>query len=321
MCVSRTFGVGPLFTQITVFYLQLFASKHGVPAHLTQYSISILNASSLFGRTIPNFLSDRFGVFNVILPMTYISGILIFAMFGAGSSAGMVVFAILYGFFSGAFISIIAPVMATFSKDINEVGSRIGVFCFVVGFAILTGNPIAGALLKPPEYAWDRPIIFAGVVVLSGAVILTVSRHMAAKRRDAAVAMSVVLSVTEPCSCGIGGVAEHGKGGFYKGGIAEAIMELIQSKGGVTSLYDLANHQSDFMESIQYTFADEVMVYACPPKGEGITASRSAPWAILRSVLHGRIQPLLKIEHNSAGYLRTLTESLRLTFAGDITHQ
>ncbi|KAF7799230.1 hypothetical protein EIP86_010462 [Pleurotus ostreatoroseus] len=83
------------------FYLQLYASKHGVPESLAIYSISILNAASIIGRTIPNFLSDHLGVFNVIIPMTFISGILIFAMLGATSSAGMVVFGILYGFFSG----------------------------------------------------------------------------------------------------------------------------------------------------------------------------------------------------------------------------
>lgn len=165
------------------FYLQLYATKHGVPSSLAVYAISILNGSSLFGRTIPNYLSDRFGVLNVIIPMAYGSSILIFAMFGATNSAGMVVFAILYGFFSGGFISIVAPVMASFSKHVGEVGSRIGLFLTINAFAILTGSPIAGALLHPPEYVWKRPIIFAGVVVFAGSVMLTVSRFMAAKTR------------------------------------------------------------------------------------------------------------------------------------------
>jgi gamma-glutamyltranspeptidase/glutathione hydrolase len=34
-------------------------------------------------------------------------------------------------------------------------------------------------------------------------------------------------------------LAEHGKDGFYRGRIAEAIVELIQSKGGVMELDDL----------------------------------------------------------------------------------
>ena len=56
-------------------------------------------------------------------------------------------------------------------------------------------------------------------------------------------------------------VAEHGKDGFYKGRIAEAIAELIQSKGGVMRLYDLAKHETTLVEPISYTYSGEVTVY------------------------------------------------------------
>lgn len=56
-------------------------------------------------------------------------------------------------------------------------------------------------------------------------------------------------------------VAENGKDGFYKGRIAEAIVELIQSKGGVMELEDLARHETSFVEPIKYTYGAEVTVY------------------------------------------------------------
>lgn len=56
-------------------------------------------------------------------------------------------------------------------------------------------------------------------------------------------------------------VATHGKDGFYKGRVAQAIVDLIQSKGGVMELDDLANHKSSVVEPIQYTYANEVTVY------------------------------------------------------------
>ena len=56
-------------------------------------------------------------------------------------------------------------------------------------------------------------------------------------------------------------VAEKGKDGFYKGRIAEAIVELIQSKGGVMELEDLAKHETSFVEPIKYTYGGEVTVY------------------------------------------------------------
>jgi gamma-glutamyltranspeptidase/glutathione hydrolase len=56
-------------------------------------------------------------------------------------------------------------------------------------------------------------------------------------------------------------LAEHGKDGFYRGRIAEAVVELIQSKGGVMELDDLAKHKTSFVEPISYTYGGEVTVY------------------------------------------------------------
>jgi len=84
-------------------------------------------------------------------------------MFGAGSLGGMLVFAILYGVFSGGFISLISPAFASFSTSQDEVGTRMGIALFVMGFALLTGTPITGALLQPPQYEWFKAIIFSGV--------------------------------------------------------------------------------------------------------------------------------------------------------------
>ncbi|KAI0788629.1 gamma-glutamyltranspeptidase [Abortiporus biennis] len=109
-------------------------------------------------------------------------------------------------------------------------------------------------------------------------------------------------------------VAEHGKDGFYKGRIAEAIVDLIQSKGGVMELEDLAKHQTSFVEPIKYTFKGEVTVYECPPNGQGITALLAL--GILDNIEEqGKVESLLELEHNSALYLHTLIEALRLAFA------
>jgi len=56
-------------------------------------------------------------------------------------------------------------------------------------------------------------------------------------------------------------VVAKGKDGFYKGRVAQAIVNLIQSKGGVMELEDLANHKSTVVEPIKYTYANEVTIY------------------------------------------------------------
>ncbi len=54
----------------------------------------------------------------------------------------------------------------------------------------------------------------------------------------------------------------HGKDGFYKGRIAESIVDLIKSRGGVMDLDHLADHQSSFVEPIKYTYGDVTLYEA-----------------------------------------------------------
>jgi len=166
---------------VPIFYIQLFAVKHGASETLQTYSVAILNAAGFFGRTIPMYFSDLWGPFNVIIPMTLISGCLAFAFLGAHSNGGLLVFAILYGFFSGGFVSVSAPASASFSRNVGEVGTRIGLMTFVSSFGLLTGNPISGAILHPPRYTWIQPIVFSGVTVLAGACFLILARYQQRK--------------------------------------------------------------------------------------------------------------------------------------------
>ncbi|KAG5639221.1 hypothetical protein H0H81_005295 [Sphagnurus paluster] len=56
-------------------------------------------------------------------------------------------------------------------------------------------------------------------------------------------------------------LATYGKDGFYKGRVAQAIVDLIQSQGGVMELADLENHDTQFVEPISYKYGGEVTVY------------------------------------------------------------
>ncbi|KAJ3782744.1 MFS general substrate transporter [Lentinula aff. detonsa] len=168
---------------VPFFYIQTFAVTHNLPGFLQTYALSILNAAGFFGRTLPMFISDIYGPLNVIIPITLISGCLVFAFLGATNVGGMLAFAILYGFFSGGFVSLSAPTAASFSQDIGEVGTRLGLMTFVSSFGLLTGNPISGAILHPPEYIWIRPVVFSAVTVLGGVLFLLIARQIQAKRR------------------------------------------------------------------------------------------------------------------------------------------
>ncbi|KAG8745514.1 hypothetical protein FRC10_007861 [Ceratobasidium sp. 414] len=167
---------------LPIFYIQLFSVVHGLDSTLAFYSLAILNAASVFGRTIPNFVADKIGPFNLLIPCSAITGALIFAMFGVKSSGALIAFSIMYGFFSGAYISLISPLIIGLASNMSEIGIRLGIAFAIVSFAALTGTPIAGALLTD-DLLWWRPITFSGIVVLAGSAVLTSARAMQAKRK------------------------------------------------------------------------------------------------------------------------------------------
>ncbi|KAJ6590948.1 MFS general substrate transporter [Mycena vulgaris] len=165
------------------FYLQLYAVLHGVDKSVAFYTITVLNAATILGRTIPNFIADKYGALNVAIPMTTVSGGLVFAMLNLNTVGSLFVFAAFYGFFSGAFMSLLAAIMSSFAFSVNEIGSRIGIAMFLLSLPLLTGAPITGAFLHPPQYTWWRGVTFSGVVQLSGVTLLALSRSMVARRK------------------------------------------------------------------------------------------------------------------------------------------
>lgn len=64
--------------------------------------LAILNAGSTLGRTLPVTLADKLGVYNLLIPSILTSAVLIFALFGATSTGGVITVAVLFGFSSGA---------------------------------------------------------------------------------------------------------------------------------------------------------------------------------------------------------------------------
>lgn len=149
------------------------ARANGMSAGLAGYLVSIINASSTFGRIVPAHFGDRYGVFNVFIIMTGLGGIFTLAIWlGAQSNAGAIVYAVLYGFTSGCTFSILPAMVASIS-DVKQMGTRTGSLYAVSAFGALTGSPIAGAISKD---GFSGLITFCGVLLLGGMLFCVLSR-------------------------------------------------------------------------------------------------------------------------------------------------
>ncbi|PPQ87533.1 hypothetical protein CVT25_008535 [Psilocybe cyanescens] len=159
-----------------IFFVQLNAIKNGISPHLAFYTIAILNAASVLGRIFSNALVYRMGAFNVVVANVFMASVLVFCTLGIKTAAGTIIFAILYGFFSGAYVSLLAPMIGTTADNDSEIGARLGICFTFTGLGglvvnnVSTGTPIAGALLST-SFIWWRPTIYSGISVLCGTPI------------------------------------------------------------------------------------------------------------------------------------------------------
>ncbi|CAA7270046.1 unnamed protein product [Cyclocybe aegerita] len=133
-------------TFFPVFYLQLDAITHGIDPTFAFYALSIINAASIAGRTIPGALAPHVGLFNLGSAMILAMGAVLFCMAPAVSSgigiAPVVAFALLFGFFSGAAIALTPAMFAQLAEDSSEVGAMLGVVFGVGGLFGLLGKAL-----------------------------------------------------------------------------------------------------------------------------------------------------------------------------------
>ena len=93
---------------------------------------------------------------------------------------------------------------------------------------------------------------------------------------------------------------------FYKGDIAQKIARYHKDNGGWVTLEDLAAYEVSFEQPLRTTFHG-VEVYACGPWTQGPMLPQTL------NLLSGF--DLKAMGHNSASYIHTLTEALKLSFA------
>ncbi len=66
-------------------------------------------------------------------------------------------------------------------------------------------------------------------------------------------------------------VAAHGRDGYYKGELANRVLEAIKRHGGAMTAPDLAEFSAEWVEPLSTTYRDWT-VYELPPNGQGLAA-------------------------------------------------
>lgn len=141
--------------------------------------IPILNAAAIPGRLIPGYISDTCGHFNTMTVTTAFCAILILGMWLPASTSprGMVAFTALFGFASGAAISLTPVVVGRVAGE-GRVGGGNGVAFSVASLGVLVGVPVAGALVGGEGEGYKALIGFSGAVYFCAAIFFGIARGL-----------------------------------------------------------------------------------------------------------------------------------------------
>lgn len=152
---------------IPFFYITFTSTaRNFASGYLSFYLLPILNAASVFGRIIPAMLADRVGPLNTLIPTAAVTSLLAYCLIAVDNFAGIVVMAVFYGFWSGAYISLPPAIFVKLTPPDKRhlIGTRMGVGFCMMGLGILVGTPIAGAISGPTND-------FTGVYIFSGSTL------------------------------------------------------------------------------------------------------------------------------------------------------
>lgn len=148
-------------------YISSYARAQGFSTSFSYQILPILNAASAFGRALPGYWGDKIGPFNINLIMAILSATVCFAIWlpAGGSTAGIIIFAVLFGFASGSNISITPVCVGRLCKTQNY--GRYYATCYtIVSFACLVGVPIGGNIVTANGGSYWGVIVFTGCIYL-----------------------------------------------------------------------------------------------------------------------------------------------------------
>jgi gamma-glutamyltranspeptidase / glutathione hydrolase len=107
-------------------------------------------------------------------------------------------------------------------------------------------------------------------------------------------------------------IAQQGREVFYRGWIAEAIVDMVKKEGGVMTLDDLKKYQAVWREPLIGSYRGRTVITMPPPSSGGVALLQ------MLNIVEG--YKLDEFKHNSAPYLHVLAEAMKHAFADRAEH-
>lgn len=165
------------------YYTFYYIGSYGIQRLGLSYSASsilviIVNGAGLPARVAIPIIADRIGPLNVITMMMICCPIVLFCWLAVNNIPGYYVFTIIFGFVSGAIQSLMPTTVASITKRLDTVGTRLGMCFGVLSIASLTGPSIGGAIQSAAGGKFTGSQAWVGASALTSAALLIACRTL-----------------------------------------------------------------------------------------------------------------------------------------------
>lgn len=136
----------------------------------------LMNGVSVFGRVAPALVADAYvGPVFMFQAFSLVSGIILFTWIVVHDLAGVIVFSSVFGFFGSGVQGLLGAALAFLTKDLQKLGVRIGMVVTISSVTVLTGSPLAGALINLHHGSYLYAQIWGGLSMIVGSVFILVA--------------------------------------------------------------------------------------------------------------------------------------------------
>ncbi|KIW28635.1 uncharacterized protein PV07_08279 [Cladophialophora immunda] len=135
--------------------------------------LMVLNGVGVPSRVVPAYIAQRWvGPLNLMIPMVGVAGIILYCWIAVDSVTGLWIFAVVYGVVAAGIQALFPVVLTSLTRDPKKAGVRTGMGFSIAGLAVLTGSPIAGALIQSDGGKFIGLQVFAATSMMSAAMVL-----------------------------------------------------------------------------------------------------------------------------------------------------
>jgi len=172
-------GIGTCLAMLVIFfpamYLELLGLERGADPTTSFNSGIVLSITGGIGGILLGFLSDTYGIWNMMIPLSGGVAITLFAMCAVQGPKSLVAYSIFYGFFSGAWLSLMVTGISSLATGVEEMGTRVGLVLTAGSIFALLSFAIQDALVGT-RFNWAAPSVFSGFVFLGVTGLAYLSR-------------------------------------------------------------------------------------------------------------------------------------------------